>query len=89
MKSTALTKIHQNLEAKMASFASKEDNVIKNAPHIIKMIVTDDWKHSYSTKKAVFPLKWVQANKFWPAVAKIDNALGDRNLICTCFSTAE
>jgi glycine dehydrogenase len=68
---------------------SKENNVIKNAPHTSAMIIEASWDYPYSRRKAVFPLKWVQENKFWPAVAKIDNALGDRNLICTCVSTAE
>jgi glycine dehydrogenase len=60
------------------------DNVIKNAPHTVKAATASEWSHTYSREKAVFPLKWVQENKFWPSVARIDNALGDRNLICAC-----
>ncbi len=80
----AMISIKKEINEIIEGKCSKEDNVIKNAPHTIKMIVTDDWKHNYTAKKAVFPLIWVHENKFWPAVAKIDNAQGDRNLICTC-----
>jgi glycine dehydrogenase len=60
------------------------DNVLKNAPHTAKVLISDTWKHSYSREKAAYPLKWVRENKFWPSVGKIDNAHGDRNLICAC-----
>lgn len=62
----------------------KADNVIKNAPHTCKLVVSDDWKKAYTRQKAAFPLSWVRDNKFWPSVAKVDNAYGDRNLVCSC-----
>jgi glycine dehydrogenase len=62
----------------------KADNVIKNAPHTSRMVVNDDWNKNYSREKAAFPLAWVRANKFWPSVARVDNAYGDRNLVCSC-----
>ena len=62
----------------------KTDNVIKNAPHTCKLVVSDDWKKPYSRQKAAFPLNWVRDNKFWPSVAKVDSAYGDRNLVCSC-----
>ncbi len=62
----------------------KADNVIKKSPHTVKLVVSDDWPRSYSREKAAFPLKWVKANKFWPSVARVDNAYGDRNLVCQC-----
>lgn len=62
----------------------KVDNVIKNAPHTCKMVVSDDWKKPYGRQKAAFPLNWVRDNKFWPSVARVDNAYGDRNLVCSC-----
>ncbi len=61
-----------------------QDNVLKNAPHTSKSLISDNWNHGYSREKAAFPLKWVNENKFWPSVARIDNAYGDRNLICSC-----
>jgi glycine dehydrogenase len=63
---------------------SKTDNVIKNAPHTCKMVVNDDWSKPYNRQKAAYPLNWVRDNKFWPSVGKIDNAYGDRNLVCSC-----
>jgi len=63
--------------------ADKENNVLKNAPHTLKSIV-GEWNREYSREKAVFPLKWVADNKFFPAVARVDDAHGDRNLMCSC-----
>lgn len=62
----------------------KADNVIKNAPHTSRLVVSDDWKKPYSRQKAAFPLSWVRDNKFWPSVGRVDNAYGDRNLVCSC-----
>lgn len=62
----------------------KVDNVIKHAPHTCKLVVSDDWKRPYSRQKAAYPLNWVRDNKFWPSVARVDNAYGDRNLVCSC-----
>ncbi|MDA3929110.1 MAG: aminomethyl-transferring glycine dehydrogenase [Prolixibacteraceae bacterium] len=64
--------------------ADKTDNVLKNAPHTQDMIVVDDWKHAYPRTKAAFPLDWIRENKFWPMVTRVDDAYGDRNLVCTC-----
>ncbi len=62
---------------------SREDNVIVNAPHTAEELA-GEWEHSYSREKAVFPNEHTKINKFWPAVSRVDNALGDRNLICSC-----
>jgi glycine dehydrogenase len=62
----------------------KADNVIKNAPHTCKLVVSDDWNKKYTRQKAAYPLAWVRDNKFWPSVAKVDSAYGDRNLVCSC-----
>ena len=64
--------------------ADKDDNVLKNAPHPQYAIVTDDWNHLYGREKAAFPMEWVRNNKFWINVARVDDAYGDRNLVCTC-----
>jgi len=65
---------------------SKEDtnNVLKNSPHTMAMITADDWVYPYTRQKAAFPLDYVNDNKFWPSVRRVDDAYGDRNLICTC-----
>ncbi|MFN4122635.1 MAG: aminomethyl-transferring glycine dehydrogenase [Flavobacteriales bacterium] len=64
--------------------AAKDNNVIINAPHTARMVTSDSWNYPYSRQKAAYPLPWVADAKFWPSVGKIDNAYGDRNLICTC-----
>ena len=67
--------------------ASKEDNVLKNAPHPEYEVTADEWKHAYPRTKAAFPLEWLHDSKFWINVARVDNAYGDRNLIptlCAC-----
>lgn len=67
-----------------------EDNVLTNAPHPQYEVVADEWKHSYSRTKAAFGLSYLNENKFWVNVARIDNALGDRNLIsCLCNTAYE
>jgi glycine dehydrogenase len=81
---SAMISIKKEIDEIIAGKADKEDNVIKNAPHTAKSVITDDWKHLYSREKAVYPLKWVKDAKFWPSVARVDNAHGDRNLICAC-----
>ncbi len=67
------------------------DNPLKNAPHPAPMLADDDWSHTYSRKQAAYPMPWLETPgcKFWPAVARIDNAHGDRHLVCTCPSVDE
>ena len=60
------------------------DNVLKNAPHTEEVVTADVWFHGYSRKQAAFPLDYIRENKFWPAVSRVDDAYGDRNLHCTC-----
>ena len=69
--------------------ADREDNVLKNAPHTAAVVTADEWKHSYSRQKAAYPLPFVRDAKFWPAVSRIDNAYGDRNLMCSCLPIEE
>ena len=66
--------------------ATLEDNnnPLKNAPHTLEMITSDQWHFPYSREKAAFPLPYIMENKFWPSVRRVDEAYGDRNLICTC-----
>ena len=62
--------------------ANKEINVVVKAPHTVQMVTADDWKFPYSRQKAAFPMSWLYDDKYWPAVTKIDDAYGDRNLFC-------
>jgi len=61
-----------------------ENNVLRNAPHTQEVLVADKWEKPYGREKAAFPLAWIRENKFWPAVSRIDDGYGDRNLICSC-----
>jgi glycine dehydrogenase len=63
---------------------SREDNPLKNAPHTIEACVSDQWTHPYTREVAAFPAPWTRDRKFWPAVSRLNNALGDRKLICAC-----
>ena len=63
---------------------SREDNPLVNAPHTASMITAEDWSHPYSRDEAAFPLPYVRAHKFWPTVARVDDAYGDKNLMCSC-----
>ena len=60
------------------------NNVLKNAPHTMEMLTADNWDFPYSRQEAAFPMEYISDNKFWPSVRRIDDAYGDRNLICTC-----
>jgi glycine dehydrogenase len=80
----AMIAIRKEIQEIIDGKFDKTDNVIKNAPHTCKLVVADNWKKPYSRQKAAYPLHWVVANKFWPSVAKVDSAYGDRNLVCSC-----
>jgi glycine dehydrogenase len=80
----ALISIREEIRAIEIGLSDKKDNPLKNAPHTQAVVITDNWQHSYSREKAVFPLPYVALNKFWPSVARVNNTHGDRNLVCTC-----
>ncbi len=65
----------------------RDDNPLKNAPHTVATVVSDDWGHSYSRERAAFPARWLRDRKFWPTVGRIESAYGDRNLVCSCPPT--
>ena len=80
----ALIAIRKEIEAVVTGKADPKDNVLKNAPHTAAEVTADAWPHPYTREQAAYPLPFVRANKFWPAVSRIDNPYGDRNLICAC-----
>ncbi|MGJ8713645.1 MAG: aminomethyl-transferring glycine dehydrogenase [Maribacter stanieri] len=77
----AMTAIREEIDE---SNIDEPNNVLKNAPHTLEMATTDDWQFPYSRQKASYPLPYIAENKFWPSVRRVDDAYGDRNLICTC-----
>jgi glycine dehydrogenase len=80
----ALIRIHGEILAIENGQADKANNLLKNAPHTADMIAAETWTRPYSREQACFPAKWLLDHKFWPAVGRIDNVYGDRNLVCTC-----
>jgi glycine dehydrogenase len=67
-----------------SSTKEEENNVLKNAPHTLAMLTSDDWSYPYTREQAAFPLDYIAENKFWPSVRRVDEAYGDRNLVCSC-----
>jgi len=80
----ALIKIREEIRAIEEEKIDAVDNPLKNAPHTQKMVIDSNWSHPYSIEEAAFPLEFVKENKFWPSVGRVNNSVGDRNLICTC-----
>ncbi len=85
----ALIEIRNEIREVEQGKYSKEDNVLKNAPHTAAIITADVWTHAYSRQKAAYPLPFVKDAKFWPSVSRVDNAYGDRNLVCSCLPIEE
>lgn len=80
----ALLSIRSEIEQVEAGTLDPLDNPLKNAPHTAAMVTADDWNHGYSRTQAAWPAPWTTELKFWPHVRRVDNAFGDRNLVCAC-----
>jgi glycine dehydrogenase len=80
----ALLAIREEIREIEEGKSDKHDNLLKNAPHTQKVIISSDWNKPYPRERAAFPAPFVSNNKFWPSVSRINNTHGDRNLICTC-----
>lgn len=81
----ALLRIRAEIDEIASGKADSKDNVLQNAPHTIDQVTSDEWPFSYTREKAAYPLSYLREGfKFWPAVGRVNNAAGDRNLICTC-----
>ena len=80
----ALNCIRQEIQDIIDGKSDKTDNPLKNAPHTAEAVISGEWSHTYSREQAAFPLPWLVENKYWPPVGRVDDAFGDRNLICTC-----
>ncbi len=83
----AMISIREEIREIEGGTADRKDNVLKNAPHTLARITADEWTHAYSREQAAFPARWSRDSKFWPAVARVESAYGDRNLICSCPPT--
>jgi glycine dehydrogenase len=80
----ALLSIRREIALIEEEAIDRKDNPLKNSPHTQFMVCSDDWQKPYSREIAAFPMDYVKYNKFWPTVARVNNTVGDRNLICTC-----
>ncbi len=80
----AMLAIRKEIDEIATGAADTEDNVLHNAPHTMHVVSSDEWSHPYSRQKAAYPLPYLYGAKFWAAVGRVDNAYGDRHLICTC-----
>jgi glycine dehydrogenase len=85
----ALIEIRNEIREVEEGKADKEQNVLKLAPHTAAVITADEWTRPYSRSKAAYPLPFVREAKFWPSVSRVDNAYGDRNLVCSCLPIEE
>jgi glycine dehydrogenase len=81
----AMLAIRQEIREIEDGQVDRENNLLKNAPHTAASLMTDEWNRPYSRNRAAYPLAYTQETKFWAAVGRIDNAYGDRNLICSCL----
>lgn len=81
----AMIAIRAEVQEVIDGKADAANNPLKNAPHSYKILVADEWTYPYSRETAAFPAPYVRENKFWPAVSRVDNAYGDRNLVCSCL----
>jgi glycine dehydrogenase len=80
----ALVSIRAEIREVEEGVVDAKDNALKNAPHTAAMVTADEWEHGYPRSQAAYPAPWTRAWKFWPPVRRVDNAYGDRNLVCAC-----
>lgn len=80
----ALISIRAEIRQIERGLLDRYDNPLRHAPHTAEAVTGDRWDHKYGREQAAFPAPWTRAHKFWPVVGRIDNAYGDRNLVCAC-----
>jgi len=85
----AMIAIREEILAVETVAVDREDNALKNAPHTAAMVMSENWVHDYTREQAAFPLASLKRQKYWPPVGRVDNAYGDRNIMCSCIPIAE
>jgi glycine dehydrogenase len=83
----ALIAIREEVRSIERGTSDREDNPLRHAPHTMRAVVSDEWAHKYGREEAAFPAPWTRERKFWPAVARVESAYGDRHLVCSCLPT--
>jgi glycine dehydrogenase len=81
----AMIAIREEIQEIETGKVDPQNNLLKNAPHSAASLLTEEWDRPYSRERAAYPTQWTKENKFWAAVDRIDNAYGDRNLVCACL----
>ena len=81
----AMLSIRKEIAEIESGMADAQNNVLKNAPHTMQQATAEEWQFPYTREKAVYPIPEIKQNKFWPSIGRIDNAYGDRNLVCSCL----
>jgi glycine dehydrogenase len=81
----AMIAIHGEIMAVQQGRVDREDNPLKNAPHTAPMVTAENWAHDYTREEAAFPVAHLKRQKYWPPVGRVDNAYGDRNIMCSCI----
>jgi glycine dehydrogenase len=85
----AMILIREEIREVEVGKADRLNNLLKNAPHTAEDVIKSEWNYPYTRERAVYPAAWIRDNKFWPSVGRINNVLGDRNLICSCLPIEE
>ena len=80
----AMISIKREINDVVSGKYEADDNPLVNAPHTALAVMSDNWVHKYSRETAAYPAPWLKEYKYWPSVRRVDNAFGDRNLVCTC-----
>jgi glycine dehydrogenase len=80
----AMIAIHGEVAAVQAGKVDRDDNPLRNAPHTAAMVTAENWAHDYTREQAAFPVPSLKRHKYWPPVGRVDNAYGDRNIMCSC-----
>ena len=80
----AMISIRTEIQEAELGVMPSEDNLLVNAPHTVAMVTADTWEHPYSRERAAFPTPWTREHKFWPSVGRVNDAYGDRLLVCSC-----
>ena len=80
----AMIAIRSEIQQLELGVADAEDNMLMNAPHPAHAVLAADWSHPYTREQAAYPAPWTREQKFWPATGRVDNAFGDRNVVCAC-----
>ena len=80
----AMVSIRTEIQEIEIGVMSSDDNLLVNAPHTVDLVTASDWNHGYSRERAAFPAPWTREHKFWPSVRRVNDAYGDRHLVCSC-----